>query len=191
MIPKRYLADCNVCSLFSNSFVPNEENGSRICFVAEAPGKMEVEQGRPLVGPAGRILYKCIDELGYKRGTFDYQNSVLCRPVDLTPRGEKNRTPDKSDIKSCNARLLHETSKYDILIALGNTSYTALTGMNMSVNVFANDFVPRMALNDVPMLGTYHPAAVIYNRKAEDVMTELMKMTIKSAVDFSDYKNNI
>ena len=186
MIKKRELAECDSCPLADNPFVSNEINGSKICFVAEAPGKIEVEQGRPLVGPAGRILYQCIDDLGYKRGTFDYQNAVLCRAVESTNSGSiKNRNPNAKEIMSCNKRLLHETSQYDILITLGSTAYSALVGLkNVSVGTIAKNFTPCMALNNVPTLGTYHPASIIYNRNASDTIKRLMKQTIQTAVNF-------
>ena len=178
---KREGADCLNCSLLENCFVPEETHGSKICFVAEAPGKNEVEEGRPLIGPAGKVINKCIEELGYKREDFDYQNSVLCRP---TIGDTKNRTPTQIEIDSCNARLLKETSGYVTLIALGKTAYEALTGKtDIRVKDIASMANPTTALNGVPVFGTYHPAAVLYNRSKGDNDIELMiRYSIKKAM---------
>lgn len=178
---KRTGADCLNCTLLENCFVPEETYGSKICFVAEAPGGTEVEEGRPLIGPAGKVINRCIETLGYKREDFDYQNSVLCRPTVGTT---KNRTPTSEEVASCNARLLQETSGYVTLIALGKTAYEALTGKtDIRVKDIASMANPTMALNGVPVFGTYHPAAVLYGHKKGDNDIELMiRHAIKKAV---------
>ena len=180
--PKRNLANCSDCGLCDFVFVPEEAHGSKVCFVAEAPGGKEAEVGRPLVGPSGKILNRCIEELGYKREDFDYQNSVLCRP---TLNGTKNRTPTSEEIEACNARLLEETKNYKVLIALGRIAYLALTGReDLRVKDIANLASPTVGLNGVDVFGTYHPASMLYNRgRGNDNAVELsIRFAIKKAV---------
>ena len=43
---------------------------SRLAIVGEAPGKQEVEEGRPFVGNAGKLLDKLLEEAGIDRSKY-------------------------------------------------------------------------------------------------------------------------
>lgn len=63
--------------------------------LGEAPGKVESEQGRPFVGPSGRLLDQALKVLGADRGEFWITN--VCREW---PRNEvgATRRPTKEEI---------------------------------------------------------------------------------------------
>lgn len=54
----------------------------RLAFVGEAPGKTEVEQGRPFVGQAGAVLDKLLGHCGISRGSVFIGNVSQHRPSD-------------------------------------------------------------------------------------------------------------
>ena len=61
MIPldaERYGARCQKCFLFAQRqggpVGPEVSRRARAALVGEAPGKEEVEEGRPFIGPSGR-----------------------------------------------------------------------------------------------------------------------------------------
>src|SRR5207244_3928437 len=63
-------ANCQACDLWklATQTVFGEGNPkSRVMLVGEQPGDQEDIQGRPFVGPAGRILDKALEEAGIDR----------------------------------------------------------------------------------------------------------------------------
>ena len=49
--------------------------GARIAFVGEQPGDQEDLQGRPFVGPAGKLLDRALAEAGLDRGEVYMTNA--------------------------------------------------------------------------------------------------------------------
>jgi DNA polymerase len=76
------ILNCSKCRL-SNSrtrAVPGEgDKKALVMFIGEAPGEKEDEQGRPFVGPAGKLLTELIESTGYKRSDVYITNVVKCR----------------------------------------------------------------------------------------------------------------
>lgn len=60
--------------------------------IAEAPGKDENECGEPMVGSAGRILWRLLDDVGIKKAYIG--NILRCRPPN-------NRDPEPEEIRHC------------------------------------------------------------------------------------------
>lgn len=65
---------------------------ARIAIVAEAPGKVEVQLGRPLVGPSGRLLNDWLDLVGIRRkdvwtGNI-YNYMAPASKIEFAPKGE-------------------------------------------------------------------------------------------------------
>src|SRR5829696_3362194 len=54
---------------------------SRLAIVGEAPGKREVEEGRPFVGNAGKLLDELLEEAGIDRSKVYVTNVVKVRPT--------------------------------------------------------------------------------------------------------------
>jgi uracil-DNA glycosylase len=54
---------------------------SRLAIVGEAPGKQEVEEGRPFVGNAGKLLDELLEEAGIDRSKVYVSNVVKVRPT--------------------------------------------------------------------------------------------------------------
>ena len=71
------------CSLRAGCLqaVPGEGNpGSPVVFIGEGPGRVEDEQGRPFVGPAGQLLTKLLSSIGLRREDVYITNVLKCRP---------------------------------------------------------------------------------------------------------------
>lgn len=71
------------CSLRAGCLqaVPGEGNpDSQVVFIGEGPGRVEDEQGRPFVGPAGQLLVKLLANIGLKREDVYITNILKCRP---------------------------------------------------------------------------------------------------------------
>src|SRR5262245_24793672 len=64
-----------------------------LVLVGEAPGEVEVREGRPFVGPAGRLLDRALETAGLSRDAVWATNVVKCRPVQGVGRAMRNRAP--------------------------------------------------------------------------------------------------
>jgi DNA polymerase len=104
--------------------------GARIAFVGEQPGDQEERQGRPFVGPAGKLLYRAIDEAGIDRSKIYVTNAV--KHFKFDPRGERrlHKRPNRGEIKRYRWWLQKELQLVHphIVVALGATALLGLTG---------------------------------------------------------------
>lgn len=120
--------------------------------VGEAPGRREVEVGRPFVGPAGQLLDEIANEVGLRLDDVFIVNSVACLPVPTTPR--------KSAILACRPRLLAELSRAPrlVIVTLGATATRSVLN-DFGYRVVAGRGRPRVSpWGDV--MPTVHPAFV-------------------------------
>lgn len=125
---------------------------SPIVLVGEAPGRREIEVGRPFVGPAGQLLAEVADEVGLRLDDAFIINAVTCLPVPTTPR--------KSAILACRPRLVAELSRAPrrVIVTLGATATRSVLG-DFGYRVIAGRGRPRpSAWGDV--MPTVHPAFV-------------------------------
>lgn len=150
---------CRKCGLWKTrtNAVPGEGSSSaKIFLVGEAPGKAEDETGRPFVGSAGRILDEALKKAGLNRNDVFITSILRCRPPE-------NRNPKAAEISACRPHLEEyiKTISPKVLVALGRFGMKGLTGKTGTMNEMRNE---RFDYNGTPIVITYHPAAVLYNR---------------------------
>lgn len=96
--------------------------------VGEAPGREEVEQGRPFVGKSGKLLDTVLRSCGVDRAEIFVTNVVKELPLDSDG---KIRKPYPEEVLLWSAILdgeIQETAPKAIL-ALGRTAVDAVTGL--------------------------------------------------------------
>jgi uracil-DNA glycosylase len=126
-------AECTACPLYRNATqtVFGEGPGSaRIMFVGEQPGDAEDLAGHPFVGPAGKLLDRCIEAAGIDRRRSYVTNAV--KHFKWIPRGTRriHSKPSSMEIAACFPWLEAELAavKPHIVVALGATAAQALFG---------------------------------------------------------------
>jgi uracil-DNA glycosylase len=131
----------------------------RVVIVGEAPGKQEILQGQPFVGPAGGILRTALSEARLVEADLFITNSVACLPHPVHPR--------VTAINACRGRLQSELQSYhrDVIVALGATALRATTGQR-AVRVLDARKLPPAQTPWGPVVATVHPARVL-RRPAE------------------------
>jgi uracil-DNA glycosylase family 4 len=95
--------------------------------VGEAPGRKEVEEGRPFVGKSGKLLDTVLRAVGVSRDEVYVTNVVKELPLDSEG---KIRKPYPEEIEAWKEILegeIQSTAPVAIL-ALGRTAFEALTG---------------------------------------------------------------
>ena len=154
--PKR----CKICPYYKRPRVKGYGSTALgIAFVGEAPGKTEVEEGRPFVGKAGEMLDKILKALKIKRKKCYIDNTISCRPKD-------NANPKAEAIRLCRKRLwrtLH-AGGFKLIVCLGRFAGTEIIGTNFRWGRFRR--LPQVGEN-VVAVALHHPAYYCY--RGEDL----------------------
>ncbi|HEX3952575.1 MAG TPA: UdgX family uracil-DNA binding protein [Stellaceae bacterium] len=156
--------DCTACPLYKNATQTVFGEGkarATIMFVGEQPGNSEDLTGHPFVGPAGKLLDRCLEEAGIDRGQTYVTNVV--KHFKFVPRGTRriHSKPGSMEIVACFPWLEAELAavKPHIVVALGATAAQALFGKAFRVTRERGRPVPsRWA----PVaLATVHPSSLL------------------------------
>lgn len=125
-----------------------------VLVVGEGPGQEEDKQGKPFVGPAGKLLDKMLAAVNLDRGRNCYiTNIVKCRPP-------MNRDPAPDERETCLPYLERQIRflRPRVILALGRTAAQSLLKTERGVGVLRGVFHDRRGL---PLLVTYHPSAIL------------------------------
>ena len=161
----------HTCSLRAGcqQAVPGEGNpSSPIVFIGEGPGRVEDEQGRPFVGPAGQVLNKLLASIGFQREDVYITNVVKCRPPG-------NRDPSPEEVAEHHDFLTRELELIQpkLIILLGRHAL--------------HWFLPNEQISKVRgkakrqgqyvYFPIYHPAATLHNPNLlKDLQADFLKI---------------
>ena len=106
-----------------------------IAFVGEQPGDQEDLQGRPFVGPAGRLLDRALAEAGIAREESYLTNAVKHFKHVLRGKKRLHQTPDGGEVKHYRWWLIRELDFVAprLVVTLGASAALALSGKARSV----------------------------------------------------------
>ena len=157
-------ARCTGCDLYKNAtqtvFGEGPER-AQIMLVGEQPGDAEDLAGHPFVGPAGRLLDRCLVEAGIDRKQTYVTNVV--KHFKCVPRGPRriHSKPGAVEIEACFPWLEAEISvvKPRVIVALGATAAQALFGRAFRVTRDRGRLVPFALAPRA--LATVHPSALL------------------------------
>lgn len=138
--------------------VPGEgPPGAPLFLIGEAPGRQEDETGRPFVGSAGRLLTKFLEEAGVRRDAVFITSVIKCRPPH-------NRTPRADEIEACHPYLAAQIAAVHpkVIVTMGATALRGLLGPTIDLHAARRR---RRRYAEIPVIATFHPAAVLYNRR--------------------------
>ena len=142
--------------------VPGEgPGGARLMLVGEQPGDEEDLQGRPFVGPAGRLLRALLDEARIPVAQVFLTNAV--KHFFFEPRGKRriHKTPMQRHIAACHAWLEGELARVRpaVIVTLGATALAAVYGAKIAI---AEARTRQLASpQGTPIVATYHPSAIL------------------------------
>jgi DNA polymerase len=173
------LDHCRRCELWEHATqgVPGEgPAGARLMLVGEQPGDEEDVQGRPFVGPAGRLLRRLLDEAGIAVERVFLTNAV--KHFFFEPRGKRriHKTPMQRHIAACHAWLEAELARVrpGVVVTLGATALAAVYGGRLAITE-----ARKRKLQDAhgtPIVATYHPSAVL--RAPDDEAKAKLRATL-------------
>ena len=160
---RREAAVCTRCPLFERATrtVFGEGAAGGLVLVGEQPGDVEDRQGRPFVGPAGRLLRALLDEAGVPEDRVYVTNAV--KHFKWRPAGKRriHQKPSWSEVSACGhwLALELETVRPALVVCLGATAAQAFFGRTARVGALRGQ---QLELEGgVPALVTMHPSAVL------------------------------
>lgn len=166
------IKDCNRCRLYSSRsnlvFGDGNENAD-LMFVGEAPGFHEDRQGKPFVGPAGKLLNQLLEEIGLRREDVYITNIIKSRPPN-------NRDPLPDEIEACKPYLMEQIKiiKPKIIATLGAHATRTMLNKNVSMTKVHGETFPADSYIIFPI---FHPAAALYRRKTlDDLKKDFQKL---------------
>ena len=157
-------AGCRACPLWEHATQTVFGEGpasARMLLAGEQPGDVEDREGRPFVGPAGRVLADALAETGIDRGDVYVTNVV--KHFKWKARGKRriHQKPNAAEVAACRPWLDAELAAVapDVLVLLGATAAQALLGSGVRVTKqrgvpVASDLAPHV-------LATVHPSSIL------------------------------
>jgi DNA polymerase len=163
--------ECRGCDLYKNAtqaVFGELESGTAakrphaaVMMIGEQPGDKEDREGRPFVGPAGKLLDACLEEAGIDRSRVYVTNTV--KHFKWEPRGKLriHKKPNMQEIRACrpwlNAEL--EMVRPQLIVCLGATAAQAILGPKFRLTQAHGkaQTVPGMP----PVIATVHPSAIL------------------------------
>src|SRR5437762_10471605 len=134
-------AGCTACDLHKTGTQTVFGEGSasaEVVFVGEQPGDQEDLQGRPFVGPAGKLFDKALDDAGIDRAQVYITNAV--KHFKWIARGKRrlHQKPREGEIDACNPWLAAEVTaiKPQAIVCMGVTATRAAFGRSVRLKDF-------------------------------------------------------
>ncbi|HEX7861438.1 MAG TPA: UdgX family uracil-DNA binding protein [Verrucomicrobiae bacterium] len=157
-------AGCTDCPLWKGGTQTVFGEGrpeAKVLFVGEQPGNDEDLAGKPFVGPAGKLLDRCLVEAGIDREQVYVTDAV--KHFKWEPRGKRrlHKKPNSREIAACRPWLEAELSvvKPEIIVALGATAAQTLLGKDFRVTQHRGKLVASPLAPNV--LATVHPSSLL------------------------------
>ena len=157
-------AGCRACPLWKRGTQTVFGEGPQhadLMLVGEQPGNDEDLQGRPFVGPAGKLLDHALEEAGIDRARVYVTNVV--KHFKWEPRGNRrlHKKPNSLEIAACRPWLEAELRavRPKVLVCLGATAAQALLGKDFRVSTQRGQFVESSLAPHVA--ATVHPSSIL------------------------------
>jgi uracil-DNA glycosylase len=163
-------ASCHGCDLYRDAtqtvFGEGAER-SQLMLIGEQPGDQEDLQGRPFVGPAGRLLEKALDEAGIDRRHVYVTNAVKHFRFTLRGKRRLHEKPNATQVRACRPWLESEIEvvRPGMLVLLGATAAQSVMGPDFRVTKQRGEVMPSSF--GIPTLATVHPSSILRATDAE------------------------
>jgi len=174
---ERAVHTCKGCPLFQDTTQAVFGAGSRsapIILVGEQPGDQEDKQGLPFVGPAGRVLWSCLEAADIDRDMVYATNAVKHFKHEQRGKRRIHKKPNTDEIEACHPwidaelRAIHPS----VIVALGATAARSLFGKTMPIAASRETI---LTVADTAAVVTYHPSAVLRaDEAAEQIRAALV-----------------
>ena len=169
-------AGCRACPLWETGTQTVFGEGAAhaaVMLVGEQPGDQEDREGRPFVGPAGRLLDEALAEAGIDRGAAYVTNAVKHFKWEARGKRRIHAKPTWSEAAACRPWLEAELAVVQprVLVCLGATAAQSLLGKEFRVTKQRREWIDSDLADFVT--ATIHPSAILRQRDSDARRKEL------------------
>jgi len=169
-------AGCRACPLWqtgTQTVFGEGRTPAEVMLVGEQPGDQEDKQGRPFVGPAGRVLDEVLELAGIERGGVYLTNAVKHFKWEARGKRRIHAKPTWSEQMACKPWLEAELEvvRPRVLVCLGATAAQSLLGKQFRVTKERGRWLESDLAEYVT--ATIHPSAVLRQRDSDSRRREL------------------
>lgn len=163
---------CELSKTRKNIVIGEGPVPSKVMIIGEAPGYYEDIEGKPFVGNAGQLLTKMLKAINIKRDTVYITNIIKCHPP-------QNRNPLPSEIENCFPFLEQqiELIKPQAILTLGNFAIQTILNTQEGITRLRGKIY---YYRHIPVIPTYHPAALLRNESLKRPAWEDLKLFRKT-----------
>lgn len=132
--------------------------------IGETPGDQEDLEGRPFVGPSGKLLDRCLSEAGLDRSQAYVTNAVKHFKFEMRGKRRLHKRPNAAEMHACYPWLEKEIGvvKPRLLVCLGATAAQAILGRDFKVTQSRGKVMKTEEGPDV--IATVHPSSILRAR---------------------------
>jgi DNA polymerase len=169
---------CRGCELYRDAtqvVMGRGDPHADLMLVGEQPGDSEDRQGKPFVGPAGRLLVGALQEAGIDPGRAYVTNAVKHFRFATKGKQRIHATPSRWNVTACGPWLLAEFDavRPQLVVVLGATAGQAVFGPSFRVGVSRGRPLEAPAgwrvEDPAPtFFATVHPSSVLRSRNREE-----------------------
>jgi uracil-DNA glycosylase len=186
---------CKACDLWrtgKQTVFGEGKRSAELMFVGEQPGNEEDIEGRPFVGPSGRLLDEALDAASIDRSSVYVTNAVKHFKWEGTgkrfghgtpskstaPERKLHATPNRAEQRACRPWLAAEVRvvRPRLLVCLGATAAHAVMGPGFRVTkdrgkvaAPSEDFLAELdGVEELTVMATVHPSSVLRMPTAAD-----------------------
>ena len=160
----RAAKDCKACDLWkrgTQTVFGEGDSHAKVMLVGEQPGNQEDLEGKPFVGPAGKLLDTALLAAGIDRAKVYVTNAV--KHFKWEPRGKRriHKKPNAAEVTACRPWLDGEiaTLQPKVIVCLGATAAQALLGRDFRVTQHRGEFL-KSPLAPY-LMATVHPSSIL------------------------------
>ena len=163
-------AGCRACPLWKTGTQTVFGEGlakAKLVLVGEQPGDREDREGRPFVGPAGRVLDEALVEAGIDRRLAYVTNAVKHFKWESRGKRRIHQKPNWTEMTACRPWLEAELElvKPRVLVLLGATAAQTLLGRQFRVTQWRGKRIESDLAELVT--ATVHPSSILRGEPEE------------------------
>ena len=163
-------AECKACDLWekaTQTVFGEGKPSSKVMMVGEQPGDREDIEGRPFVGPAGRILDEALEAADISRANVYLTNAVKHFRWERRGKRRLARKPSQVHVRACRPWLQAEIAviRPGLVVLLGATAAQSVMGSDFKVTQRRGEVLPSPL--GVPVMATVHPSSILRSPDGE------------------------
>jgi DNA polymerase len=163
---RRAAPDCRGCELYRDAtqlVFSTGRAGAPLMLVGEQPGDREDLEGRPFVGPAGRMLTSAVEAAGIALRDLYLTNAVKHFRFERRGKRRIHEKPGVAHIEACRPWLVAELAAVDprVIVCLGATAGRAVLGREVRIGAERGRLLEPGPFASAPVMITTHPSALL------------------------------